>query len=193
MKNKTLILAVSAVLLVIAVTIAVLISQNSNSTADGGLKSLSEDTEQKTPISAEDADIQIRQNLSAEEFSSNAEVANWIATCNSTERDGIGTYALWYAAPTDDGKVVYSYLILRTGLESSSDIDVTLEEGTEKNYITATVTSNNAPLGEGYQLTYFTLTVNNSSSTALSVVVDGNSAGLIRTAARAPITITKNN
>lgn len=190
MKSKKNLLAVSSVLLAIAVFIAVLISQNSNPTADGGLKSLSEDTEQKTPISAEDAAVQIKKDLSAEDFSSNEEVTNWIATCNSTERDGIGTYALWYADETNDGKVVYSYLLLRTGLKASSDIDITLEEGTEKNYITATVTSNTDQLEEGYQLTYFTLTLNNSNSTALSVFVDGNSAGLIRTAARTPITIS---
>lgn len=118
----------------------------------------------------------------------NHAVAEWIALCASTERDGIGHYVLHNVTDNGDDTSTHHFLLYRSATEFDA-ASFTVEFAADEDFLTVTPTyTSSTESAYGYDLIYLTLTAKSELRVLVEMLVDGDYPGQIVTKTQEAIT-----
>ena len=137
-----------------------------------------EDGEEMSKYTQEEFDTVLVTGIDISQFSQNDLISDWIELCSQEERDEIGNYALKYTEAQGD-LTVYKYLIYRTDVQKSADIDV---EFSGNNVLQAVVSYESTDTdSSGQDMTYLQFSVSGDVKVTLDVYTDGDYPGCVIT------------
>lgn len=137
-----------------------------------------DDGEEMSKFTQEEFDTVLVTGIDISRFSQNEVISDWMELCAREERDEIGNYALKYTE-AQGYLTVYKYLIYRTDVQKSADIDV---EFSGNNVLRATVSYESTDTdSSGHDMTYLRFSVSGDVKVTLDVYADGDYPGCVIT------------
>lgn len=113
---------------------------------------------------------EIRTGLKTSDVENVTEIHEWLDKCRGDDRNDFGCYILKYTEKVDDKTFCY-FLLYRTNIEKSAEVDVKLDKDEASYVLTVNYTTRKDE--SSYDLTYIKLVLNDNKKVFIEPKIDG--------------------